>query len=150
MSTIKCILRACRGENECHQQQHAAGDGSNLRSECMQSSVTLFLPVALFALLQCAAPSTAEDERSLQSGAESRSPHSPLALLLRKRSLEAALRAPPSYGYYPESMLEPEVKRGGDEMWIWMPAHGYIPVPNDHGSNSASKEYRTANLMRHG
>lgn len=119
----------------------------------MQSSLTLFLPVALMALLHCAAPSTADDERRLSSGVESRGQHSPLALLLRKRSLDAELRAPPSYGYYPNSLVsefEPEVKRGGDEMWIWMPAHGYIPVPNDHGSSSGSKEYRTANLMRHG
>ncbi|KAK3699675.1 hypothetical protein RRG08_062466 [Elysia crispata] len=117
----------------------------------MQSSVTLFLPVALLALLHCAATSTADEERGLESMADSRSPHSPLALLLRKRSLEAALRAPPSYGYFPDSLLEPpELKRGGNEMWIWMPAHGYIPVPSDHSSHSASKEYRTANLMRHG
>ncbi|RUS83921.1 hypothetical protein EGW08_008335 [Elysia chlorotica] len=114
----------------------------------MQSSLTLFLPVALLALLQCAVTSPADDERAFGDG--SRSQHSPLALLLRKRSLEAALRAPPSYSYYPESLFEPEMKRGGKEMWIWMPAHGYIPVPSDHSSGSSGQEYRTANLMRHG
>ncbi|GFO39698.1 hypothetical protein PoB_006620300 [Plakobranchus ocellatus] len=116
----------------------------------MQSSVSLyFLPVALLAMFHCAAP--APEERPLQVGAAGRVPHSQLALLLRKRSLDAALRAPPSSAYYPDSMFAPEPKRGAsDEMWIWMPAHGYIPVPSNQGADTGRNEYRVANLMRHG
>ncbi|CAG5123608.1 unnamed protein product [Candidula unifasciata] len=108
----------------------------------MPSIAVYFLPVALFAILHAVAPA---EESSRLSGTSSR--HGTLGLLLRKRSLEAALRAPPSI--YSESLIESPAKRD-DGYWIWMPAHGYMPIPTDDAPEQQGGRDSMGNLLRYG
>uniref|UniRef100_A0A0B6Z3P1 Uncharacterized protein n=1 Tax=Arion vulgaris TaxID=1028688 RepID=A0A0B6Z3P1_9EUPU len=108
----------------------------------MPSIAVYFLPVALFAILHAVAPT---EEASPLSGPSPR--HASLGLLLRKRSLETGFRAPPSI--YSESLIESPSKRD-DGYWIWMPAHGYMPIPTDDAPEQPKDRDSMGNLLRYG
>ncbi|BFZ14154.1 hypothetical protein BsWGS_17193 [Bradybaena similaris] len=108
----------------------------------MTSIAVYLLPVALLAILHAVAPA---EETGPLSGPSPR--HGALGLLLRKRSLEAALRAPPSI--YSESLIEAPAKRD-DGYWIWMPAHGYMPIPTDDAPEQQGSRDSMGNLLRYG
>ncbi|KAH9504260.1 hypothetical protein Btru_064475 [Bulinus truncatus] len=109
----------------------------------MTSLAIYLLPAVALAVFHFAAPA---EEGSGLTGPLSR--HNALRLLLRKRSLESALRAPPSL--YPD-MLESPMKRDNDGYWIWMPAHGYMPVPNDEVSEEQQRgQDRQGTILRYG
>ncbi|KAK6963624.1 hypothetical protein BgiMline_030783, partial [Biomphalaria glabrata] len=107
----------------------------------MTSLAIYLLPAILLAVFHAAAH--AED------GTGPLSRHNALRTLLRKRSLEAALRAPPSL--YSE-LLDSPLKRdsNGGDYWIWMPAHGYMPVPNDEVTEQQGGQEKMGTLLRYG
>ncbi|XP_059140514.1 uncharacterized protein LOC131928468 [Physella acuta] len=101
----------------------------------MPSIAAYLLPLALLAIFHCAAPAK-EGSGPLRGNA--------LQQLLRKRSLEAALQPPAAF--FEE--MEPLGKRG--EQWIWMPAHGYMPVPTNEVEEDNTNKDTISNLLRYG
>lgn len=111
----------------------------------MTSLAACLLPAVLLALLQVAAP--ARDSAHTVGHA---SRHTPLGLLLRKRSLEGALRGPPTSSIFGDTMLERSPSKRDDGYWIWMPAHGYMPIPRDEVEEQQSGQESMGNLLRYG
>lgn len=116
--------------------------------QTMTSLAVCLLPAVLLAILQVATP--ARDSAHIATGHASR--HTPLGLLLRKRSLESALRGPPTSSLFSDSLIErmPTNKRGDEGYWIWMPAHGYMPIPREELAEQQGGQDSMGNLLRYG
>ncbi|CAL1541689.1 unnamed protein product [Lymnaea stagnalis] len=110
----------------------------------MPSLSVYLLPVFLLAILHAVAPA---EEGAVFSGPTLR--NNALRMLLRKRSLEAALRAPRPM--YADSLMNSRNKRDDGDYWIWMPAHGYMPVPRDEVPEPQTDQRDSmGNLLRYG
>jgi len=110
------------------------------------SALTLcLLPMVLLSLIQIATPTRGSAHSSSYIPR-----HTPLGMLLRKRSLEAALRGPPTSSLFADSLMEKRSNKRDDGYWIWMPAHGYMPIPRDEISANTGGSDNTGNLLRYG